>query len=198
MSVNKKSTRILRIYLILSTLLVVDCLFYCFRLISLRGYYSDVLLFWLWLATSFVVIVVFWKKIMAKLLFTGMILALILSIVPMGLPFYALILSNTPFGLVINKNLNDKYRAQIVGYSVMVYPWLEVIEKKGIIEKRILKCTDSDLMNDNLNVKIRWAKDIIFNNETDSTLTLTLLYPGPNKTITFNKKNGEIMQIKRN
>lgn len=198
MNQNKKSRIILRVYLILSSLFALDCLLYFNRLISLRGYYSDVVLYWLWFLTSFVVIVVFWKKITAKLLLAGIILAIILSILPLMMPFYAWILSTTSLGLMIDKNLNEKYRAQIVSYSAMAPPWLEVIEKHGLLEKRILKSTDYQLMNDNLNIKIRTAKDIIFNHETDSTLTLTLFYGGPNKTITFNKNTGEVLKIKIN
>lgn len=195
---NKKSIIILRIYLILTLLLALDCLLYYFKLISLRGYYSDVVLYWLWFVTSFAVIVLFWKKLMAKLLLTGIVVTIILSILPMMIPFYAWILSTTSLGLLIDKNLNENYRAQIVGYSVMTSPWLEVIEKHGPIEKRILKSTDYQLMNDDTNAKIRFAKDIIFKNETDSTLTLTLFYGGPNKTITLDKTTGNIVTIKPN
>jgi ABC-type transport system involved in multi-copper enzyme maturation permease subunit len=198
MSQNKKSTIVLRVYLILTLLLAIDCLLYYYKLISLRGYYSDVVLYWLWFLTSFVVIILFWKKVIAKLLLGGIILAIILSILPLMMPFYALILSTTSLGLRIDKNLNKNYRAQIVSYSAMAAPWLEVIEKHGLFEKRILKSTDYQLMNDDLNIKIRTAKDIIFNHETDSTLTLTLFYGGPNKTITFNKNTGEVLSIKNN
>lgn len=135
MSPNKKSTLVLRVYLILSLLLALDCLLYYFKFISLTGYYSDVVLYWLWFVTSFVVIVMFWKKLMAKLLLTGIILTIVLSILPMMIPFYAWILSTTSLGLLIDKNLNENYRAQIVGYSVMAPPWLEVIEKHGLLEK---------------------------------------------------------------
>lgn len=190
MSPNKK--KLLLLYLSISFVLTLDCFLYYFKRISLRGYYSDVIVFWLWLFMSFAVIVVFWKKILAKLLFAGLLATLIVSIIPMMIPFYGLILSTTPFGLNMNKNLNEKYRAQIVGYSVMTAPWLEVIEKNGIIEKRIFKCTDSQLMADNPEIKIRTAKNIVFNKETDSTITLTLFYGGPNKTFTFNKKTGNI------
>lgn len=198
MKSNKKPILILRIYLILSLLLAADCLFYYFKFISLRGYYSDVVLYWLWFVTTFVVIVIFWKKIMAKLLLTGIIVAIILSILPMMMPFFAWILSTTSLGLLMDKNLNENYRAQIVSYSAMSPPWLEVIEKHGPIEQRILKSTDYQLMNDDTNAKIRFAKDIIFRNETDSTLTLTLFYGGPNKTITLDKTTGNIVAIKPN
>ncbi len=196
MSQNKKI--ILKIYLIISALFALNCFFYYFKEISLRGYYSDVILFWVWLLMSFIIIILFWKNLLAKLLLASLVLTLTLSIIAMMIPFYALVLSTTSLGLYIEKNLNEKYRAQIVGYSAMTAPWLEIIEKKGPIEKRILKFTDAQLMNDSLNVKIRSTKDIIFKNETDSTLTLTLFYGGPNKTITFNKNSGEIIELKNN
>ncbi|AWK03259.1 hypothetical protein HYN56_03095 [Flavobacterium crocinum] len=196
MSLNKKI--ILRFYLILSAISILDCALYYFKAISLRGYYSDAILFWLWLFMSFVIIIVFWKKLLAKLLLAALVITFALSIIAMMLPFYALVNSTTSLGLYINKNLNENYRAQIVGYGPMVYPWLEIIEKKGLFEKRIIKCIDSELMNDNLDIKIRTAKDIIFKNETDTTITLTLFYGGPNKTITFDKKTGNVTKIKNN
>lgn len=198
MNLNKKHIIILRIYSILSLFLAINCVLYYFKDISLRGYYSDVILFWLWFVTSFVVVVVFWKKIMAKLLLAAIIVSIILSILPMMMPFFAWVLSTTSLGLIRDRNLTEKYRAQIVSYSAMAPPWLEVIEKNGVIEKRIFKSTDHELMNDNLDVKIRSAKDIIFKSETDSTITLTLFYGGPNKTITFNKNTGNISKIEKN
>lgn len=195
---SKSKKIILRVYFIICAFFVLDCLLYYFKEISLRDYYSDVVLSWVWLISSFVIIIVFWKKLISKLFLATILVTFALSIIAMMLPFYALLLSSTSLGLYQNKDLNENYRAQIVGYGVMVQPWLEVIEKKGLFEKRIIKCTDSEIMNDNLDIKIRTAKDILFKNETDSTLTLTLFYGGPNKTITFDKKTGNIAAIKSN
>ncbi|KAF2080280.1 hypothetical protein [Flavobacterium sharifuzzamanii] len=194
MSSGKKL--LLQIYFIICALFVLDCLLYYFNEISLRGYYSDVILSWLWLISNFVVIIVFWKKLLAKLLLVAITITFAISIMAMMMPFFALLLSSTSLGLYQNKDLNKNYRAQIVGYSAMGRPWLEVIEKKGLFEKRIVKFTDSQLMNDNLDIKIRTAKDIIFRSETNSTLTLTLFYGGPNRTITFDKSTGNIIAIK--
>lgn len=196
MSPGKKI--LLRIYFIICALFVLDCLLYYFKEISLRGYYSDVVLSWLWLISSFVIIIVFWKKLLAKLLLAAITITFAISIMAMMMPFFTLLLSSTSLGVYLNKDLNKNYRAQIVGYSAMGHPWLEIIEKKGILEKRIIKCTDSQLMDDNLNIKIRTAKDILFKSETDNTLTLTLFYGGPNKTITFDKNTGNITAIKNN
>lgn len=196
MSSDKK--KLLRIYYIICALFVLDSLLYYFKEISLRGYYSDVVLSWLWLISNFVIIIVFWKKLLAKLLLAAITITFAISIMAMMMPFFALLLSSTSLGLHLNKDLNKNYRAQIVGYSAMGHPWLEIIEKKGILEKRIFKCTDYQLMDDNLNIKISTAKDIIFKSETNNTLTLTLFYGGPNKTITFDKKTGNVIEIKNN
>ncbi len=76
----------------------------------------------------------------------------------MGLFFYAFIFSSTPAGLWMNKDLNENYRAQIVSYSVMVPPMLQIVEKKGLFEKQIIQCTDSELRDRNLEVSIRNSK----------------------------------------
>ena len=198
----------LYLFILLSVLLVSDCIAYYFYQISLAGYYSDIILFWLWFVMSIVVIIVFWKKILAKLFLGLMIVTLILSIIPMGLPFYSFILSMTSAGLKINKKLNQKYRAQIVGYGVMVYPWLEVIEKHGLLEKKILECTEMQLEafgKDRIDVKfetqlqpalkISEAKNLFLNSETDSTITVTIFYGGPNRTITLHKKSNRLISI---
>lgn len=198
----------LYIFTLLSVLLVADCIAYYFYQISLAGYYNDIILFWLWFVMSIVVIIVFWKKILPKLFLGLMVVTLILSIIPMGLPFYTFILSMTSAGLKIDKNLNEKYRAQIVGYGVMVYPWLEVIEKHGLLEKKILECTEMQLEafgKDRIDVKfetqlqpalkISEAKDLFLNSETDRTITITIFYGGPNKTITFDKQTKRLISI---
>lgn len=184
---------LLKIYIVVSLLLAADITAYCLYKISLNGYYSDVMLFWLWFCGSITIIILFWKKIFAKLLLTLMTLALILSFLPMAVPFFALVFSTTPFGLRLDRDLNKNYRAQIVGYSVMAYPVLQVIEKRGILEKELFQCSDSGLLNNDLNVKIREAKDIVFISETTSTLTLALSYGTADKVLVFNKINGKII-----
>ena len=184
---------LLKIYLILSLLLAADITACFFFRVSLRGYYADIILFWLWFFGCISVIVVFWKKIGAKLLLAAMFTALILSMLPMGLPFYALVFATTPAGLWMDRDLNGSYRAQIVSYSVMVPPWLQITEKNGPFEKQILQCSDSQLQDHHIDAKIRNSKDIIFEKETDSTITLILFYGGPDQTLTFSKATGKIL-----
>jgi hypothetical protein len=204
----KKTT--IYIFLMLSFLLLADSLMYYYYQMSFAGYYSDIILFWLWFFISILIIVLYWKKTMAKLFLTAMLLALIGSILLMMIPFYTFILSMTSFGLRIDKNLNEKYRVQVVGYSVMTHPWLELIKKRGILEQRVIKCTEMDIQNYNTDIinvkyeaqlrpdlKISEVKDIFFETETDSTIALTLFYGGPNKILTFNKLTNRLMLIKK-
>lgn len=200
--------KILYIFLILSVLLFMDCLIYYFYQMSFAGYYSDLILFWIWFITGMFIIVLFWEKIIIKIFLTVIVLAFIGSILPMMIPFYAFVFSMTSAGLKFDKNLNDKYRVQIVGYGVMLHPSLELIEKKGIFEQKILVCTDMDIQNfknGKTNVKddaqirtnltISEAKEIFFEKETDSTIMLTLFYGQPNKTLTFDKLTKKLSKI---
>lgn len=198
----------LYLFIILSILLIADCLAYYKYQISLAGYYSDVALVWLWIFMGLIIIFIFWKKILAKVFLGLLILTLILSVVPLGLPFFTFLLSNTSAGLRINKNMNDNYRGQIVGYGVMTHPWLEVIEKHGLWEKKILECTEMDierLKKERINVKfdsqlhpehrISEAKDIHWVKETDSTLSVSLFYGGPNRIFVFDKISKKLLAV---
>lgn len=191
-----------------SVLLFADCVAYYFWKISYAGYYTDVVLFWMWLLSSLLLIIVFWKKGMVKLLLGSILLALVVSILPLMLPFYTIMLSMTSKGLYVDKSLNENYRAQIVGYSVMVTPWLEIIEKKGLFERKTMQCMEWNLEDFrmqhntlevdkplNHSLRISDAKNIILNKETDSTLVITLLYENHSKTLTFDKHTKKVVHV---
>ena len=192
-----KSKTVFKVYVLLSIFLVVDLVSYFSFGVSLRGYYADIILFWIWFFGTLLMIVTYWSKRVAKFSLMAMVSIILLSNVPMGIPFYAFVLSSTPFGLWLDKDLNSLYRAQIISYSVMTPPWLEIIEKRGVFERKIMKCTDNQILDDRTDVKIRNAKDLIFESETDRTLTLKLLYGGANKTLVFDKEKGNILEERR-
>lgn len=179
----------------LSLFLAINILLYYFFKISLAGYCSDVILFWLWLISSFAVIILFWKKLGAKLFLGTIVLALVVSFIAMMIPFFAILLSMTSAGLYQEKTLNKNYRAQIVRYDAMARPQLELIKKKGFLEKRISVITDLDLMTQYPDIEISHAKDIIFRDETDNTLEIALFYGGPNIFLTLDKATGKLLKI---
>lgn len=185
----------LRVYLIIFFLLLTDIAAYFYFKYSLAGYYSDCVLIWIWFWYTIYIIISYRKKLLAKIYMALLLLGLVLSVIPMMLPISALLLSSSPYGLWLNKNLNDRYRVQIVGYSIMNGPGLQLIEKHGLLEKEVFSCFDQTIADDRTDVKIRHAKDVRFVGETDTSVTLTLFYGGPDKTISFDKKSGRVVLV---
>ena len=196
------------VLLLLTVLLAANCIIFYKVQMSLAGYHSDIILFWSWLLTSLFVIVVYWRKMLAKIFLGFLVLIVLGSVLMLGIPLYTLTLSMTSAGVHLKKDLNEKYRAQIVGYDPTSHPWLEVIEKQGLLEQVIYKTKEMDielLKKQNINVKldaqlrpelkISQAKNIILEKETDSTFAITLFYGGPNKTLTFDKASKRLLSV---
>ena len=121
------------VLLLLTVLLAANCIIFYKVQMSLAGYHSDIILFWSWLLTSLFVIVVYWRKMLAKIFLGFLVLIVLGSVLMLGIPLYTLTLSMTSAGVHLKKDLNEKYRAQIVGYDPTSHPWLEVIEKQGLL-----------------------------------------------------------------
>jgi len=196
---------ILYLFILFSILLWTDMILYYNWNMSYTGYYSDVIIFWLWLISSIWLIFLYWKKLAAKIYMFSLLILLIGSIVYLMIPFYALISSMSSLGLKLNKDLTNKYRVQIVGYSILTKPHLEIIENKGIVEKRILTCDNSDLENYSSSLKqphgmdtipdyinISDLKDVKYLSEDNNSITLALVNEAFTKTITFDKSTKSI------
>jgi len=192
----------------LSILLLFDIILNYGYDMSFRGYYTDAILFWLWFISSICIIIFYWKKRIAKFFLGGITFIIILSIVPLGLPFYTLLYSMTPAGLKYNKNLNEKYRAQIVGYDVMSYPHLEIIEKIGLLEKKRIVCDEFNIIQFSETIKedkyemfhnyvnqIKDSDDILLINENEELIIIGLKFINQSKLLTFNKKTGNLEHL---
>jgi hypothetical protein len=129
--------KLLNGYVVVSLLLVLNVSLYLGWRISLAGYWSDRILFWIWLLLTAVVLKRGWKRRAIKI-YAGLLLALlVLSMVPMMIPFSVIII--TGFGLDRDyaRDIDGQIRVQQAGGSIMAVPTLEVIEKKGIYERQI-------------------------------------------------------------
>jgi hypothetical protein len=123
-------------YVLASLLLVLNLSLYLGWRISLVGYWSDRVLFWIWLLLTGVVLKRGWKRRATKI-YAGLLVLLVLSMVPMMIPFSIIVI--TGFGLDRDywKDVNGQIRIQQTGKSLIAVPTLEVIEKKGIYEQQI-------------------------------------------------------------
>ncbi|EDM38109.1 hypothetical protein PBAL39_00802 [Pedobacter sp. BAL39] len=170
-----RKKRHLIIYLITSVLLLANLTADAKFQTSMAGYWGDRALFWLWLFLTIFNLIVFWKnritKIYLGLLFTG----LILSILPMMIPFFAMILSATGKGLLFKTQITPQYRVQIINYSIMSRPHIEIIENKGLLEHRIARTNAEILSTNNNYLEVNELTGARLITETDNTIIIEFL-----------------------
>jgi len=167
---NKKNQLI--IYLFLSALIILNVCLYASAKMSFAGYWSDRVLFWIWfLATPFIVFS-FWKKIWAKIYFGLLVLGLILSILPMGIFFFGIMLSTTGSGRLNHFSLQNNIRVQTVGYGVLGRPRLQIVKDGVLFDKIKLETGDEIEKNDSTWFELRDAKNAKFISETDTSITI--------------------------
>ncbi|RMA72550.1 hypothetical protein [Flavobacterium weaverense] len=157
--------------------------------ITFVGFWSDRILFWIWLSLTCIIIILFWKKKLVKVYFALLIFTIILSIIPMGVPFWGIYLSITGKGLRFEKEITPEYRVQIATYSIMArYAPLQVIRNLGVFEKEI-SSSDSELkVNDSLSISNWDIKNVWYISENDKEITLKIT-DGTNTLIkNFQKK----------
>jgi hypothetical protein len=124
-------------YVLASLLLVLDVSLYLGWRISLAGYWSDRMLFWVWLLLTALVLKRGWKRRATKM-YAGLLVALlVLSMVPMMIPFSIIVMVGFGLDRDYTKDIDGRIRIQQTGKSIMAVPTLEVIEKKGVYEQQI-------------------------------------------------------------
>ncbi len=166
------NNKILLFYIIVSLLLVANIAGDLFYQISVAGYWSDRILFWIWFVGTFYILKTYWKKLLTKVYFGLLIVGVILSILPMMVPFFAIFLSSTGKGVHLKKQITPEYRIQVVGYSIMGRPLLEIMNNKGLLEKRIANTNINVFINDSTEIRIWDIKEARFLNETDSSISI--------------------------
>ena len=164
--------KLLIAYCVLSFLLVANIAGDLFYQISVAGYWSDRILFWLWFFSTIFILIKFWKKLVTKIYFGLLVVGLLLSVIPMMVPFFSIILSSTGEGLHFKKQITPEYRLQVVGYSIMGRPLIEITKNKGLLEKRIANTNRNIFINDSTEISFFNVKDARFLSETDSTIAI--------------------------
>lgn len=166
------------IYVVLTLLLLADIAVICKYKVSLAGYWSDRVLFWIWLFATLPFLIFFRKNIVTKIYFAILLLGFLLSIAAMMLPFYAILFSSTGMERIVSYTPKEsKYRMQVLG-SVMGRPRLEVIENKGILFEKVVISSDAEfLKNDKLKTGYQVVSKIEVTKDNKENMTLKLYTP---------------------
>ncbi len=144
-------------YVLVSLLLVLDVSLYLGWRISLAGYWTDRVLFWVWLLLTAVVFRRGWQRRVTKI-YAGLLGALlVLSMVPMMIPFSTIVMVGFGLDRFYWKDIDGRIRIQQTGKSIVGLPTLEVVEKKGIYEQQIAS----------MNAREMWHEDNTYQNIQD-------------------------------
>ena len=143
--------------------------------ISLAGYWSDRVLFWIWISATVGFMFFLWKNIFTKIYLFALLLGFVLSIVAMMIPFYAIFFASTGKERTMNYSLqHTKYRAQMI-QSVMARARLQIIKNKGLFEKVVVDTQADFLKNDSIGYKD--IREIEVLKDTKDSLTLKFHSP---------------------
>ena len=205
-------TILIRVYLFISGLIILNVCLYSFARMSFAGYWSDRVIFWLWLLTTPIVVFLFWKKIGTKIYFWLLIAGLILTILPMALPFFGILLSGSGSGRLNHFNLENNIRVQTVSYGVMGRPRVQIVKDGLLFDKIKLEDGDEIFTNDTTwvevkdvnnpknitkspelkTLEIRDAKNAKLIKETDTSITVKYFFENDTVEAThrFEEKKG--------
>ncbi|MCA4900085.1 MAG: hypothetical protein ACK514_01970 [Bacteroidota bacterium] len=105
--------------------------------ISLPGYASDIVLFWMWLCLTVVVIVLNFKRSWAKVYSAFLVAFVILTMLPMMIPFIHIVSFAFGGNRHYHNKFDSKYRIEEINGFGLVRRRLHLVEKRGVYEKII-------------------------------------------------------------
>jgi hypothetical protein len=120
---------------------------------SLYGYYSDKIINWSWLFFTGTVIVWFWKKKLMRIYFYSLISLILLSILPMAIPFFGILYSFSTIDDYQQIKLNNTYRIERTKNQALSMPRIYIYERKGLIEKNICRPRYAEIIDNVLNIE---------------------------------------------
>jgi len=106
---------------------------------SFSGYYTDKIINWMWLAMTLLIILRFWRKKVVKVYFAVLIFSVLLSMLPMMIPFFALVNYFSTLDDYQQIQLDKIYRIERTRRNVLDKPKVYIYKNEGIVEKEIYK-----------------------------------------------------------
>ncbi len=128
---------LIKIYIGLTLLLLLDLIFYLTSGISLATNLADQILSWSWIILTFIVVFGNIKKRWSKIYGMSLIGLTILSLFPMGIPFLTAIAFMIPNPSPDYIYRDKDIRVELTAKSVIGKPYIAVIKNFLIIEKEI-------------------------------------------------------------
>lgn len=144
--------KILIIFYFIITLVFLTGIALTFYSLSYLGYYPDKIISWFWLGYTIVIIYKFRKKRLIKIFSLLLVAIILLSIMPMAIPFMGIVNYFSTIGDYQQIKLSPEYRIERTRHSSLSQQRIYVYEKKGLLEKNICRPNYSRIIEKVLNV----------------------------------------------
>ncbi|MBT30959.1 MAG: hypothetical protein CMO01_14970 [Thalassobius sp.] len=105
--------------------------------ISYRGYWTDRILFWIWFSLTTYIIYYYWNKKIIKIYVGALISFIILSMLPMMIPFIIIITTITGTDRSCHQEISKNISIQESTKSPITIPKIQVVEKTWLIDRVI-------------------------------------------------------------
>ena len=135
------------------TLVFLLGVFMSFYDYSYYGYWTDKIINWIWLVLTLTVIFWFWRNKLTKIYFFSLLTLILLSILPMAIPFFGIVYSFSTIDDYQQIKLNDTYRIERTKQQALSAPRVYVYKRIGILEKNICRPVYREIVENVLNLK---------------------------------------------
>ena len=147
------TNRILVITYLTFTLIFLIGVFMSFYDYSYYGYWTDKIINWIWLIFTATVIFWFWKNKITRIYFFSLLTLILLSVLPMAIPFFGIVFSFTTINDYQQIKLNDSFRIERTRQQAMSMPRIYVYQRIGFLEKNICRPVYGEIIESVLNLK---------------------------------------------
>lgn len=146
------TNKILIIFYLTITLIFFAGTILSFYDLSYLGYYTDKIINWIWLGFTFTIVFRFWKKKLVKIYSFTLITLVVLSIIPMFIPFFGIVHYFTTIADYQQIKLNSEYRIERTKQNPLSMQRINIYERNGILEKNICRPNYYQIVDEILNI----------------------------------------------
>lgn len=156
--------------------------------VSIRGYWPDRVLFIGWFVFTLYIIIRYFKQKSIKIY--GWLLAAltVLAILPMGIPFLAIVFTSIGEDSSFRKDLPDNYRIQDVCHSPLGVPDIEIIKTYVVVERSEGKVRLRELRNNIGTAKLENIQAVRVLQSWRDSNRIALQFPDTTVQYTFFRK----------
>ena len=118
------------------------------------GYLPEKIIAWIWIFTTIIFILFFWRNKSVKIYSVTIVTLLILSIIPMAIPFFGIVNYLTKQGDYQEIKLNENFRIERTQHHPLSMPRVYIYKKYlGILEKNICRTDYREIIENVMNLK---------------------------------------------